>query len=127
MGRSPRRRGSARPEPLRASAMWRVDQVFLAHVGGRVEVTASLVNERGGDIRNLSVTVPTADPREAVEAAARFVAGKGNVSGARGARVRWARAQAASEQENLVRDHELEDAFEDAFLETLQEIRDQMR
>lgn len=106
--------------------MWRVDQIFLARSGVRTEVTASLVNDRGG-LRNLSVVVPTEDPVGAVRHAARFVAGKGNVSGARNARVRWTREQAATEQDELVRDRLLEDEFLDAFEETLQEIRDRMR
>ncbi|MDV6374114.1 hypothetical protein ORD21_05825, partial [Deinococcus sp. ZS9-10] len=99
----PRRRAvRAAPEPIRATSMWRVDQVFLARKGTRVEVTSSLVNDRGG-LRNLSVTAPTDDPREAVRHAARFIAGKGNVSGARQARVRWTREQAVTEQDELIR------------------------
>ncbi|WP_189087662.1 hypothetical protein [Deinococcus ruber] len=125
MARRPPRTRSE-PEPIRATAMWRVDQVFLARSGVRTEVTASLVNDRGG-LRNLSVVAPTEDPAEAVRHAARFVAGKGNVSSARNARVRWTREQAASEQDQLVRDFTLEDEFLDAFEETLQEIRDRMR
>ena len=106
--------------------MWRVDQVFLSHRGTRVEVTASLVNDTGG-LRNLSIVAPTDDPKRAVEHAARFIAGKGNVSRAWGARVRWAKYQAGTEQENLVRDRALEEAFADAFEETWQEIRDRLR
>ena len=49
------------------------------------------------------------------------------MSSARNARVRWAREQAATAQDNLVRDLALEDEFLDAFEETLQEIRDRMR
>jgi len=91
--------------------MWRVDQVFLARSGMRTEVISSLVNDHGG-LRNLSVVAPTEDPREAVRHAARFVAGKGNVSSARNARVRWAREQAATEQDSLVRDLALEWAWD---------------
>lgn len=106
--------------------MWRVDQVFLRRVGGRIEVVASLVNDRG-DLRNLSVVAPTGEPVEAVQHAARAVAGRGNVSRAWGARVRWAREQAVNEQNELIRDRALEEAYQDAFEETLAEIRDRMR
>ncbi len=123
----PRRR-PVRPaaEPIRATSMWRVDQVFLARKGMRVEVTSSLVNDQGG-LRNLSVTAPTDDPLEAVRHAARFIAGKGNVSGARQARVRWTREQATTEQDALIRDRQLEDEFLDEFEETLAAVRDQQR
>nr|WP_052326756.1 hypothetical protein [Deinococcus peraridilitoris] len=106
--------------------MWRVDQVFLSHRGGRIEIVASLVNDDGG-LRNLSMVAPTGDPKAAVEHAARFVAGKGNVYRAWGARIRWAKQQAVNQQDNLVRDLQLEEAFLDAFEETLQEIRDRQR
>ena len=92
----------------------------------RVEVIASLVSDQGG-LRNLSTVAPTDDPLQAVRHAAQFVAGKGNVYEARNARVRWIRAQSASIQDELVRDRDLEDEFLDAFLETLDVIRDQMR
>lgn len=121
-----RRPPRAAPEPIRATSMWRVDQVFLARRGVRVEVICSLVNDRGG-LRNLSVVAPTDDPREAVRHAARFVAGKGNVSGARQARVRWAREQTTTLQDELIRDTALEDEFQDAFEDTLAEVRDRMR
>ncbi len=114
------------PQPIRATSMWRVDQVFLQHKGGRVEVTASLVNDRG-DLRNLAVTAPTRDPLEAVRHAARYVAGRGNVYRAWGARVRWAREQAVNQQNELIRDTDLEAAYLDAFEETLAEVRDRMR
>jgi hypothetical protein len=106
--------------------MWRVDQVFLANRGSRVEVTASLVNDDGG-LRNLAVTAPSSDVVEAVRHAAKFIAGRGNVYRAWGARVRWARAQATNEQNDLVRDTTLEEEFVDAFEETLGEIRDRLR
>lgn len=106
--------------------MWRVDQVFLTFRGARIEVVASLVNDDGG-LRNLSVIAPTGDPFEAVRHAAKFVAGKGNVFRAWGARIRWAKQQATTEQDNLVRDKQLEEAFVDAFEDTLAEIRDRMR
>lgn len=106
--------------------MWRVDQVFLSRRGMRIEVTCSLVNDRGG-LRNLGLVAPTEDPAEALRHAARFVAGKGNVSTARQARVRWTREQAVTLQDELIRDRALEDEFEDAFEETLQEVRDRMR
>nr|WP_110887474.1 hypothetical protein [Deinococcus yavapaiensis] len=112
--------------PLRATSMWRVDQVFLTYKGGRVEVVASLVNDDGG-LRNLSVIAPTKDPKEAVEHAARFIAGKGNVYRAWGARIRWAKQQASTEQDALIRDLHLEEAFLEAFEETLDEVRDRMR
>ncbi|WP_102126190.1 hypothetical protein [Deinococcus planocerae] len=121
-----RRPPRAAPEPIRATSMWRVDQVFLARRGQRVEVICSLVNDRGG-LRNLSVVAPTDDPREAVRHAARFVAGKGNVSSARQARVRWAREQTTTLQDELIRDVALEDDFQDAFEDTLAEVRDRMR
>ena len=114
------------PDPIRATSMWRVDQVFLSRKGQRVEVIASLVNDQGG-LRNLVTVAPTDDPAEAVRHAARFVAGKGNVYEARNARVRWTRAQSATAQDELVRDFDLEDEFLDAFLDTLGAIRDQMR
>lgn len=123
--RSPRTARST-PEPIRATSMWRVDQVFLKQSGVRIEVITSLVNDREG-LRNLSMVASTEDVVLAVRQAARFVAGRGNVSGARNARVRWAREQATTPQDNLVRDLRLEDEFLDAFEETLQEIRDQMR
>ncbi|AIZ44346.1 hypothetical protein QR90_03360 [Deinococcus radiopugnans] len=123
----PRRRPvRSAAEPIRATSMWRVDQVFLARKGMRVEVTSSLVNDHGG-LRNLSVTAPTDDPLEAVRHAARFIAGKGNVSGARQARVRWTREQATTEQDALIRDRLLEDEFLDEFEETLAAVRDQQR
>lgn len=59
--------------------------------------------------------------------AARFVAGKGNVHSARQARVRWAREQVATLQDELIRDHDLEDEYLDAFEETLAAVRDQLR
>ncbi|UBV41763.1 hypothetical protein LAJ19_08865 [Deinococcus taeanensis] len=122
-----RRRPSQRaPDPIRATSMWRVDQVFLARRGLRVEVTCSLVNDQGG-LRNLAVTAPTEDPVQAVRHAARFIAGKGNVSGARQARVRWTREQATTEQDALIRDRLLEDEFLDEFEETLAAVRDQQR
>lgn len=121
-----RRLAQTRWEPIRATSMWRVDQIFLARRGQRIEVISSLVNDRGG-LRNLSLVAPTADPREAVRHAARFVAGKGNVSSARQARLRWARQQIVTEQDELIRDHELEDEFLDEFEETLAAVRDQMR
>lgn len=89
-------------------------------------MTASLVNDDGG-LRNLSVLAPTPDPRAAVEHAAQYVAGKGNVYRAYGARIRWSREQAVNDQNQLVRDLELEQAFLDAFEDTLAEVRDQMR
>lgn len=106
--------------------MWRVDQVFLSRKGQRIEVICSLVNDRGG-LRNLSVTAPTHDPFQAVRHAARFIAGKGNVGSARNARVRWIKAQATTEQDELIRDHDLEDEFLDEFEETLAAVRDQQR
>ncbi|BDP42244.1 hypothetical protein DAETH_22130 [Deinococcus aetherius] len=121
-----RRAPRAAPEPIRATSMWRVDQVFLSRRGVRVEVICSLVNDRGG-LRNLSVVAPTDDPHEAVRHAARFVAGKGNVSSARQARVRWAREQTTTLQDELIRDEALEDEFQDAFEDTLAEVRDRMR
>ncbi|MEF2278053.1 hypothetical protein V3W47_07050 [Deinococcus sp. YIM 134068] len=114
------------PEPIRATSMWRVDQVFLSRRGQRIEVICSLVNDRGG-LRNLSVVAPTEDPSEAMRHAARFVAGRGNVSGARQARVRWAREQTTTLQDELIRDRTLEDDFQDAFEDTLAEVRDRMR
>ncbi len=106
--------------------MWRVDQVFLARRGQRIEVISSLVNDRGG-LRNLSYVAPTDDPREAVRYAARHVAGLGNVSSAQNARVRWAREQLVSLQDELIRDRDLEDEFLDQFGETLAAVRDQLR
>ncbi|WP_168733625.1 hypothetical protein [Deinococcus sp. Arct2-2] len=123
-----RRRQAARaaPEPIRATSMWRVDQVFLTRKGQRVEVICSLVNDRSG-LRNLSVIAPTEDPREAVRHAARFIAGKGNVSSARNARVRWTREQSTTLQDELIRDEQLEDDFQDEFEDMLAAVRDQMR
>lgn len=121
-----RRTKNASYEPIRATSMWRVDQVFLARRGQRIEVISSLVNDRGG-LRNLSLVAPTADPYEAVRHAARFVAGKGNVHSARQARVRWAREQVATLQDELIRDHDLEDEYLDAFEEILAAVRDQLR
>ena len=125
MARRPRT-AQRTPNPIRATSMWRVDQVFLSRRGQRVEVITSLVNDQGG-LRNLITLAPTDDPTEAVRHAARFVAGKGNVYEARNARVRWTRAQSATAQDELIRDRALEDEFLDAFLETLGEVRDQMR
>ncbi|ACO46688.1 hypothetical protein DEDE109153_16050 [Deinococcus deserti] len=121
-----RRRPVRAPEPLRATSMWRVDQVFLTRRGVRVEVTCSMVNDQGG-LRNLSVTAPTDDPVQAVRHAARFIAGRGNVSSARQARVRWAREQTTTLQDELIRDRQLEDEFLDEFEETLSAVRDQQR
>ena len=123
----PRRRAAPAPhEPIRATSMWRVDQIFLARRGQRIEVISSLVNDRGG-LRNLSLVAPTDDPGEAVRHAARYVAGQGNVSSARNARVRWAREQMATVQDELIRDRALEDEFLDQFEETLAAVRDQLR
>lgn len=121
-----RKLNKSAPEPIRATSMWRVDQIFLARRGQRIEVISSLVNDRGG-LRNLSLVAPTGDPHEAVRHAARFVAGKGNVHSARNARVRWAREQMVTEQDELIRDRELEDEFLDEFEETLAAVRDQLR
>lgn len=121
--------GAARrtaPEPIRATSMWRVDQVFLARRGQRIEVISSLVNDQGG-LRNLSHVAPTSDPRRAVRYAARHVAGLGNVFSARQARLRWAREQLVTEQDELIRDRELEDEYLDEFEETLSAVRDQLR
>ncbi|MDL2345672.1 hypothetical protein QOL99_16170 [Deinococcus sp. MIMF12] len=123
--RRPSRSGMA-PEPIRATSMWRVDQVFLARRGQRLEVTCSLVNDRGG-LRNLRVVAPTNDPGDALRHAAHFVAGQGNVSTAREVRVRWTREQTTTLQDELIRDRVLEDVFGDAFEDTLQEVRDRMR
>ncbi|MFC6590600.1 hypothetical protein ACFP81_11500 [Deinococcus lacus] len=114
------------PGPIRATSMWRVDQVFLTQQASRIEVTCSLVNDRGG-LRNLRLVAPTADPVRALEYAAHHVAGAGNVSSCSGARVRWTRAQLVTEQDELIRDTALETAFADAFEETLQEVRDRLR
>lgn len=126
MARRPRAGGKPQNEPIRATSMWRVDQIFLARRGGRIEVISSLVNDRGG-LRNLSLVAPTSDPRAAVRHAARHVAGKGNVSSARQARLRWAREQIVTEQDELIRDHDLEEEFLDEFEETLAAVRDQLR
>ncbi|AZI43621.1 hypothetical protein EHF33_13405 [Deinococcus psychrotolerans] len=123
--RKPGKLGKERPHPIRATSMWRVDQVFLSRKGQRVEVIASLVNDQGG-LRNLSTIAPTDDPAEAVRHAARHIAGMGNVYEARNARVRWTRAQSVTAQDELIRDLDLEDEFLDSFLETLDVIRDQM-
>ncbi len=123
--RRPGKSGKERPHPIRATSMWRVDQVFLSRKGQRVEVIASLVNDQGG-LRNLSTIAPTDDPAEAVRHAARHIAGMGNVYEARNARVRWTRAQSVTAQDELIRDLDLEDEFLDSFLETLDVIRDQM-
>lgn len=123
----PRRKAPNRAyQPIRATSMWRVDQVFLGRRGQRIEVISSLVNEQGG-LRNIVSMAPTEEPREAVRFAARAVAGLGNVYEARNARVRWVRSQSATEQDALIRDYELEDEYLDSFLETLDAIRDQMR
>lgn len=121
-------RHSRRPahEPIRATSMWQVDQIFLARRGQRIEVISSLVNDRGG-LRNLSLVAPTGDPREAVRLAAKDVAGKGNVYSARQARLRWARQQVVTEQDELIRDYDLEEEYLDAFEETLSAVRDQLR
>ncbi|WP_261664247.1 hypothetical protein [Deinococcus sp. Marseille-Q6407] len=111
--------------PIRATAMWRVDQVFLARKGQRLEVTCSLVNDQG-DLRNLSVVAPTSDPAEAVRHAAQYVAAKGNVYSASEARLRWAHAQMHTEQDALERDFELEDEFFDAFEEVRLEVLDRL-
>jgi hypothetical protein len=106
--------------------MWRVDQVFLSHSGTRIKVVMSLVNDRSG-LRNETIIAPTADPKEAVRLAARFLGGKGDVSRQFGLRIRWARQQAQSEQDGLVRDLELEGIFLEGLEESLEAIRDQMR
>lgn len=121
-----KRRFSRGHRPLYMGSLWRVDQIFLTRRGQRIEVISSLVNDRG-ELRNLSHVAPSGDPVEAVRYAARHVAGSGNVSGATQARLRWARAQVLSEQDDLIRDHELEDEYLDAFDETLAEIRDAQR
>ena len=113
------------PRPIRATSMWRVDQVFLNLSGQRIEVTCSMVNDDGG-LRNEKTIAPTRDPLEAVAFAARYVAGKGNVYRAYGARVRWTKVM-ATDNIDLVRDLALEDAFLEAFEETLAEVRDRMR
>ncbi|GHF96493.1 hypothetical protein GCM10017783_05460 [Deinococcus piscis] len=111
--------------PIRATAMWRVDQVFLARKGQRLEVTCSLVNDQG-DLRNLSVVAPTSDPVAAVRHAAEFVAAKGNVYSASEARLRWTHAQLHTEQDALERDLDLEDEFFDAFEEVRLEVLDRL-
>lgn len=105
--------------------MWEIDQVFLTRRGGRIEVLAQLVG--GGDLRHLPLLAPTEDPVGAVRYAATHLAGRGDVSGARGARVRWSRAQAASEQNALLPGLTLEDEFLDAFEQALSRLRDQQR
>ncbi len=113
-------------QPIRATRMWRVDQVFLSHSGTRIKVVMSLVNDRSG-LRNETIIAPTSDPKEAVRLAARFLGGKGDVSRQFGLRIRWARQQAQSEQDGLVRDHELEGIFLEGLEESIEAIRDQMR
>ncbi|MFC6616870.1 hypothetical protein [Deinococcus radiophilus] len=123
-----KRRGRRSPTdrtPLRATAMWRVDQVFLARKGQRLEVTCSLVNDQG-DLRNLSVVAPTSDPVAAVRHAAAFVAARGNVYSAEQARLRWTHAQMHTEQDALERDYALEDEFFDAFEEVRLEVLDRL-
>lgn len=123
-----KRRGRRREtdyRPIRATAMWRVDQVFLARKGQRLQVTCSLVNDEG-DLRNLSVVAPTSDPAAAVRHAAEFVAAKGNVYSASDARLRWTHAQMHTEQDALERDFDLEDEFFDAFEAVRQEVIDRM-
>ncbi|WP_034344875.1 hypothetical protein [Deinococcus misasensis] len=120
-----RRKYRQETRPIRATSMWRVDQVFLNLSGQRIEVTCSLVNDDGG-LRNDMTIAPTRDPREAVEFAARYIAGKGNVYRAYGARVRWTKLL-ATDDIDLVRDRVLEEAFLDAFEDTLAEVRDRMR
>lgn len=122
----PRRRPAPHYHPIRATSMWRVDQVFLSRKGQRIEVISSLVNDDGG-LRNIVSMAPTEQPLEAVRFAARYVAGLGNVYEARNARVRWARAQTTTAQDELIRDYDLEDEYLDSFSETLDLIRDQMR
>lgn len=126
MARRRRQHRSLEVRPIRATSMWEVDQVFLARKGQRIEVICSLVSDQGG-LRNLSIVAPTSDPVEAVRHAARDVAGKGNVSQARDVRVRWAKAQMHTEQDELIRDYQLEDEFFDEFTEVLAEVRDQQR
>lgn len=113
-------------EPIRATSMWRVDQVFLSRHGQRLQVVCSLVNDREG-LRNLSIVAPTSDPITAIRHAARFVADKGNVARPNWVRVRWAQDQLTTEQQELIRDTELEEEFFDAFEETLQEVHDRLR
>ncbi|MFC3862045.1 hypothetical protein ACFOPQ_14850 [Deinococcus antarcticus] len=126
MARRPRPGQRPPHEPIRATSMWRVDQIFLVRHGQRIEVICSLVNDQGG-LRNLNIVAPTSDPVKAVRHAAKFVAGKGNVFSARQARLRWAREQVVTEQDELIRDYQLEDEFLDEFEETLSAVRDQMR
>ena len=114
-----------RPPPIRATSMWRVDQIFLSRRGQRILVTCSLVNDRG-DLRNLNVMSPVGDPVAAVRHAAAHVAGLGNVYSAEQARLRWTLPQLQTEQENLQRDHDLEDEFFDAFEEVRLEILDRL-
>lgn len=121
-----RRQRSHKSTPLHLGSMWSVDQVFLVRRGERIEVISSMVNDKGS-LRNLSFIAPTTDPIKAVRYAAQHVAGQGNVSGARQARLRWAREQVVTEHSALIRDYELEDEYLDAFEETLAAIRDQQR
>lgn len=114
-----------KPSPIRATSMWRVDQIFLARKGTRLEITASLVNDNGG-LRNLSYLAPTDDPVKAVRLAGAYVAGKGNVYSAAQARLRWAHQQLHTEQDALVRDEDLEDEFFDAFEEVRIAVLDRL-
>lgn len=122
-----RRAATRQPDhrPIRATVMWRVDQVFLARKGQRLQVTCSMVND-AGDLRNLAVVAPTSDSVRAVRHAAEHVAARGNVYSAAGARLRWTHAQMHTEQDALERDLTLEDEFQDAFEEVRREIIDRM-
>ncbi|HEX2865289.1 MAG TPA: hypothetical protein VHN99_12030 [Deinococcales bacterium] len=115
------RRASEQPTRLlRGVRVWRVDQVFLRHVGGRIVAHVSLLSTEN-ELRSERVFAPTTDPVAAARFIGREIAGLGNVDRAWGVRVRWAREQ------ELIQDATLESEFVDAFEGQLEIIDDQMR
>ena len=93
----------------------------------QVEAPAAPEAGEAGETGEAGASPAADDPGEAVRHAARYVAGQGNVSSARNARVRWAREQLTTLQDELIRDTELEDTFQDEFEETLAAVRDRLR
>lgn len=122
-----RAKKSAAWQPIRARVMWRVDQVFLGYSGQRIQVAVHLVSDRG-QLKNEVIVAPTANPTEAVRFAAFHVGRRGDVTVPHSwIRIRWAVARAHSEQDELVRDPELEQQFREGLEDSLEALRDQMR
>ena len=96
---------------------YEVEQLFLRLRGGQFSVECVLVAPSGA-LKHDTVTFPTRSELEAVKRAARYLAGRGDVEGAEGVRLRVERRGELKDEKNLKRffvqtfQDELEDALD---------------